>query len=129
MNKRKLLLAGLGIFLAGLVVGGAGTVLYYKMRMSPLVRMEQRGPVAFFMDRLDRHLNLSEAQKQTIRPIIEDVIRTIQASRAPCLDAEEDAIQAGNDRVAAELTPEQAKKFNEFMERAKEKRKKFLGRP
>jgi len=127
MNKRKFFLAGLGIFLAGLLVGGAGMALFHKMRMSPLVHMEQNGPVAFFMDRMDRHLHLTDAQKESIRPIIADVVHEIEAARAPCLAPEEDAIQTGRDKVAAQLSPDQAKKFEAFMDRAKERRKKFLG--
>jgi len=127
MNKRTLLLAGLGVFVAGLLAGSVGMALFHHTRMTPVVRMERNGPVAFFVERLGRHLNLSEAQKEAIRPIAEDVIHSIQAARSPCLDAEENAIQAGRDKVEAQLTPEQARKFDAFMDRAKERRKKFLG--
>ena len=126
MNKRALLFAGLGIFAAGLLAGVVGMALFQHTRMTPVVRMEKNGPVAFFMDRLTRHLDLSAAQQRTLRPIVADVIHSIEESRAPCLRAEEDAIQAGNDRVISALSPEQAKKFSDFMERAKERRKKFL---
>ena len=129
MNKRRFLMAGVGIFLAGVLVGGAGMALFAKARLAPMVRMDKLGPAGFFLERLDFALNLTDQQKKTILPIIEDVMQKVHEARSPCLQAEEDALHAGNERIMAELTPEQAGKFTEFMAKVKARGRRFFGKP
>jgi len=129
MNKRKFVLAGVGIFLAGFLAGGAGMALFAKARLSPMVRMEKLGPAGFFLERLDHALGLTDQQKQAITPIVVDVMQRIHDVREPCMQSEEEAFRMGRERITAQLTPEQAAKFTEFMARAKERRQRFFGKP
>ena len=127
MNKRRLILLGIGIFLAGALAGGAGVALFAKARLAPLARMDKVGPAGFFLERMDYALKLSSAQKDAIRPIIEDVLARIREIREPCLPGEEQALKDGANRMRALLNSEQQEKFTVFMEKAKERRHKFYG--
>jgi hypothetical protein len=127
MNKRKLILLGIGIFLAGALAGGAGMAFFAKARLSPLARMDKAGPAGFFLERMDYALKLSSEQKESIRPIIEDVLARIREIREPCLVGEEQALKDGAARIRTVLEPGQQEKFTAFMEKAKERRKKFYG--
>lgn len=127
MNKRKLILAGIGIFLAGALAGGAGMALFGKAKLAPLVRMDKLGPAGFFMDRLDSSLKLSSAQREAVLPIIEDVLAKVREVREPCMQPEEDALAAGARRINEKLDPAQQQKFVRFMEKAMERRKRLFG--
>ncbi len=127
MNKRKLVLGGIGIFLAGLLVGGAGVAVFYNVRFAPVSRMDKIGPAAFFMERLDHVLKLSGTQRESIKPIVDDLVAQIREIRQPCLLTEDKALDSGAERIRALLDPEQQGKFTKFLEKAKERRKKFFG--
>ncbi|WP_243358603.1 hypothetical protein [Fundidesulfovibrio terrae] len=127
MNKRRLVFAAIGIFLAGLLTGGVSMAFYGKMRLAPLVRMDKLGAAGFFLERMDFALKLSDKQKQEIRPIIEDTLARIRESRIPCISGEDVALKAGAERIRPLLEPEQQDKFTAFLEKAKERRKKFYG--
>jgi len=127
MNKRKLILLGIGIFLAGALAGGAGMAFFAKARLAPMARMDKVGPAGFFLERMDYALKLSSEQKESIRPIIEDVLARIREIREPCLVGEEQTLKDGDARIRALLEPGQQEKFTVFMEKAKERRKKFYG--
>jgi hypothetical protein len=129
MNKRKLLFSGIGIFLAGVLAGGAGTALFSKARLAPMVRMEKLGPAGFFLERLSYALNLTDEQKVVLRPILEDVMKQVHEAREPCMQAEEETLRAGDERIKAVLTPEQTVKFTNLMVKVRERRKKFFDRP
>uniref|UniRef100_A0A7C4EIW4 Periplasmic heavy metal sensor n=1 Tax=Fundidesulfovibrio putealis TaxID=270496 RepID=A0A7C4EIW4_9BACT len=128
MNKRKLVLAGLGIFLAGLLAGGLGMGAYVKYRFSP-VRMDKVGPVDFFMERLDHSLRLTSGQAEAIRPIVKEVLDKVREVREPCIQAEEQLIQEGARRIQTYLDDNQKERFAKFMERAKKFRGRLFGPP
>lgn len=128
MNKRKLILAGLGIFVAGLLTGGLGMGAYVKYRVSPL-RMDKVGPVEFFMERLDHSLRLTGGQAEAIRPIVKEVLDKVREAREPCIKAEEQLIQEGADRIRELLDDGQKERFAKFLERAKKFRGKLFGPP
>ena len=127
MNKRRLILLGIGIFLTGALAGGSGVAYFAKARLSPLARMDKAGPAGFFLERMDHAVKLSSEQKEAIRPIIEDVLARIRTIREPFLSDEEQALKDGAERMRALLNPEQQEKFTAFMEKAKERRHKFYG--
>lgn len=129
MNKRRLVLGGIGIFLAGILVGGAGMSVVFKFRLSPMARMERMGPAGFFLERLDHSLDLTDAQKEAIRPILEDMLNKARDAREPCLREEESIFKEGEGRIAALLSTEQKGKFQKFLERARKYRKGFLAHP
>lgn len=127
MNKRKLILAGIGIFLAGVLAGGAGMGLFAKLRLAPLTRMDKLGASGFFLERMDYALKLSSGQREAIRPIIGDVLAKLREVREPCMPAEEKAMGEGAARIREHLDPEQQEKFTRFIEKAMERRKRLLG--
>lgn len=127
MNKRKFILASMGIFLAGALAGAVGMGVYAKARLSPMVRMEKMGPAAFFLDRLDHVLKLSSEQKQAIKPIIEDTVAKLREVREPCLRNEDGVLKEEHDRLKSYLDPAQQEKFDEFLAKMKERRKRFFG--
>lgn len=127
MNKRKLILAGIGIFLAGVLAGGAGMGLYAKLRLAPLTRMDKVGPSGFFLERMDSALKLSPGQREAIRPIIVDVLAKMREVREPCMPAEEKALGEGAARIREHLDPGQQEKFTRFIEKAMERRKRLFG--
>jgi len=127
MNKRKLLLAGAGIFLAGALAGGMGAGAFVKYRFSPVFRMEKMGPGGFFMERLDRALELSPAQREAIAPVVEEVLAEARKVREPCLTAEDELFEAGARRIRAHLTEEQQMRFAAFLEKARKFRNRLFG--
>lgn len=127
MNKRKLILAGIGIFLAGVLAGGAGMGLFAKLRLAPMARLDKIGPSGFFLERMDFALNLTPAQREAIRPIIVDVLSQVRQVRVPCLPAEEKVLSDGAARIREHLDASQQEKFTRFMEKALERRKKLFG--
>lgn len=127
MNKRTLILAGIGIFLAGVLAGAIGMGAFAKYRLAPVARMDKLGPAGFVMERLDHALKLSSEQEKAIRPIVEDVMRRIREVREPCIRAEEEALADGAKRIEASLGPDQKEKFKDFIEKSKERRKRFFG--
>jgi len=127
MSKKKLALAGLGIFLAGLLSGGVGTGLVAKYHLLPLGRMDRPGAAGFFMDRLSGALKLDDAQKQRILPLVEETLINIGQARTPCLQAEDEAVNAGSARIREQLRPEQQGRFDEFLAKVKERRRKIFG--
>jgi hypothetical protein len=127
MNKRRLIFAAIGIFLAGLLTGGVSMAFYAKMRMTPAARMDKLGAAGFFLERMDYALKLSDRQKEEIRPIIEETLSRMRDSRIPCISGEDEALKAGAERIRPLLEPEQQDKFTAFLEKAKERRKKFYG--
>ncbi|GFK96013.1 hypothetical protein NNJEOMEG_03887 [Fundidesulfovibrio magnetotacticus] len=127
LNKKTLILAGAGIFLAGALAGGVGAGFVIKYRFSPSLRMEKMGPGGFFMERLDSALKLSPAQREAILPVVEDVLAKARQVREPCLRAEEDIFEEGATRIRAHLDQEQNERFTGFLDKARKFRKRIFG--
>lgn len=124
MNKKKLVIGGVSIFLTGILLGALGMGASAKSRLGVMARLDKD----FFMDRLDHALSLTKDQRTRITPLMEDLVAQIRAARKPCIEAEDAAVQAGSERIARELTPEQAEKYKSMLARLAEHRRKFLGR-
>jgi Spy/CpxP family protein refolding chaperone len=113
------------VFLAGLVIGVAGDRAFLvlrgrlPMRHGPSDRM-----VNHLVDRLDRELELTPAQRTTVTAILKrgrDRIDAIHGAIRPQVRAQMDATSAEIEKV---LTPEQRTKFAELrakMERHRER--------
>ncbi|WP_243311444.1 hypothetical protein [Fundidesulfovibrio agrisoli] len=126
-SKSKMALAGAGIFLAGLLAGTVGTALVAKYHILPLTRMDRPGAAGFFMERLSVALKLDDEQRRGILPIVEETLLRIGQARKPCLQAEDEAVAAGAERIRAQLRPEQQGRFDEFLAKVKERRRKIFG--
>ena len=89
--------------------------------------MDRPGAADFFIARLSGALNLDEVQKQAIEPIVVDVLAQIGQARIPCIQAEDKAIGGGADRIRVLLREDQQPKLDEFLNKARERRKKIFG--
>jgi hypothetical protein len=73
---------------------------------------------------LTHELQLSPDQQQQLGAIVDDTRAKIHAAYAPAETQREQLRQQGRARVRAILTPEQLPKFEAFMQRLDEQRKK-----
>ncbi len=120
MNAWKVIAAALVIFAAGVVTGGLTVRL--KLRELPPTStspgtfgsLRQRGDL---LDRLQRQLYLTPVQRERIDQILHenhDRMKQLWDSIAPQAQEEHRRVQ---ERIRAELTPEQQKGFEEIMKR------------
>jgi hypothetical protein len=129
MNKSGYWMTGLGLFLMGAVTGALAMGAWFFNQGNPMARMERLGPAGFVMDRLSHELNLTEAQRQQIAPIVKDMMERGDALRKPCIEAEEKLFEEEQSRVSALLTPEQAARHAEMIARMKAHQPQFDSPP
>ncbi len=119
MNQWRVILATLVIFCAGVLTGAAVVNIHQKERPKPTA--SPRGPLPPFpfntvqkrdyLGRLDRQLELTQEQYSAIEEILlqgNERIRTVWEPIAPKMHEE---MKKMRERIRAELTPEQLKKF------------------
>lgn len=131
----------LGVFVAGLVSGGA--LVYLGGRGDhgpPHGRPPHHGPGGpggpgrhhgppspeHIVEKLREHLDLDEAQVQQVRGIVVEQEAAVQAAMASSRPTIEAALQAGEDRIKATLRPEQREAFDGFV---RERRERFPDGP
>ena len=125
-TKREAAVLVFVVFLLGLLVGGVGNHLWGERvwgRQEPAVHM---GPPsrARILNDFTHELQLSPEQQYKIGGIIDDTRAQVRALYSP-LDAQHEKIrQQCRDRIRAVLTPEQVPKFEAFMQRIDEQRKR-----
>lgn len=113
------------VFLLGVLFGGVGDRLWNK-RVSgqPAVASSGKPTRNELIKNFSREVGLTPDQEKQLGAIMDDTRAKWQALYAP-LDAQREAIrQQGRERIRAMLTPEQQPKFEEFMRRVDEQRKK-----
>jgi hypothetical protein len=106
------------VFLLGLLVGGVGNHLWGE-RVWGRSEPTRQGPPprAQVVNDLTRDLQLTPDQQQKIGAIIDD-------TRAQMLSQHEKIRQEGRTRIRAILTADQQAKFDQFLQRINEQRKK-----
>jgi Spy/CpxP family protein refolding chaperone len=106
------------VFLLGVLVGGVGNHLWAE-RVWGHQQPGRSGPPprAKIVDDLTRQLQLTPDQQQEIGAIIDD-------TRTQMLSQHNKLRQEGRERIRATLTPEQQTKFEQFMQRIDEQRKR-----
>ncbi len=124
MNKSwKVILVFAGVFLAG---GLCGSALTFRVIKGP--RPEGRPPVRFdIMARLEKGLDLTDAQKEKIRPIVQrtqEETQRLRRENVRDLAAVMDHMHAD---LKAELTPEQGVKLEEMRKRFRERAERVRG--
>ena len=129
MDKRKLALAGVGIFLAGLLAGATGTALCIRAAYPLLGKKDKMTAQAIFMERLDSALDLSERQKAAIGPIITQSLDELRQAKAPCMPEEDRVLAEGEARIAAHLDSGQMEKLMALAERFAARRKGWRSPP
>jgi Spy/CpxP family protein refolding chaperone len=113
------------VFLLGAALGGMlGYVFAHHTAMAAPAQLTDAQKRAQKVERLTQELNLTAAQQQQLDAILTSVqgeYKTIRQSTEPQIDQ---ARQKGREQIRAILTPEQKPKFEEFLKRLDEERKK-----
>jgi len=126
-TRREAALLVFVVFLLGLLVGAVGNHFYGervwggKQETALPPRGSSRTQV---LNEFTRELELTPDQQTKVGAIIDDARSQVRALYAP-LDAQHDQLrQQARARIRAVLTPEQLPKFDQFMHRVDEQRKK-----
>ena len=91
--------------LAGLLVGFAGSTLAYRFH---LLRVPQEGMV----ERMERALKLTPAQREQVMGVMEDTRSKIVQMHQELRRQRHQLLSQASDRIRAILTPEQQKEFD-----------------
>lgn len=116
-------LAGLVLFASGAVVGFFGSRLLGDRGPLTLLHGDPRHFAEMVLHRLSGELDLTEAQRDKLRPMIMDTARKINAIRLEQEPKIRALIDKGKEDTKALLTPEQREKFTAIMERLEARRK------
>jgi hypothetical protein len=111
------------VFVLGVLLGGLGNHLWGERVWG---RQNPPGPPSRvqIVSELTRELQLTPDQQQQLGTIVDDTKAKIRAAYAPADAQREQLRQQGRARIRAILTPEQLPKFEAFMARIDEQRKK-----
>jgi Spy/CpxP family protein refolding chaperone len=106
------------VFLLGVVLGGLGTYLWgqrvWGMRIGPPTHAQI----------LMRELELTSDQQKQLTAITEDTQAKLRALYLPLAAQREQIREQSRERIRAILTPEQQPRFEQFLQRFDEQRKK-----
>ncbi len=122
-TRREAALLVFVVFLLGVLLGGLANHLWGER-----VWGRQNPPGSPTRDQLvgdlTHDLQLNADQQQQLGVIVDDTRAKIHAAYAPADAQREELRQQGRARIRAILTPEQLPKFEAFMQRLDEQRKK-----
>jgi hypothetical protein len=112
------------VFLLGVLLGGVGNHLWGERVWGG--RPNPPGPPSRgqIVSELTRELQLTPDQQKQLGVIVDDTRAKIHAAYVPADAQREQLRQQGRERIRAILTPEQLPKFEAFMARIDEQRKK-----
>ena len=112
-GKRKWVAAAalVGIFVAGIVVGVVAAGAYVHHRLGGLHAHGPAGMHHIGVEWLDWELDLSPAQEEAIGRVLNDVHMDLFRFKSEHNDELEQLVTAGLERVDAELTDEQLRKW------------------
>jgi Spy/CpxP family protein refolding chaperone len=113
------------VFMLGAALGGMlGYVFAHRTAMAAPAQITDADKRAQKVQRLTQELNLTAAQQKQLEAIIASVqaeYKAIHQSTDPQIDQ---VRQKGREQIRAILTPEQKPKFEEFLKRMDEERKR-----
>jgi Spy/CpxP family protein refolding chaperone len=113
------------VFLLGAALGGMlGYVFAHRSYAALTPALTDQAKKQQKVDRLTQELSLSGDQRQQLDVIITDIQAQYKAIHKTTDPQIEVARQKGRERIRAILTPEQKPKFEEFLSRVDEERKK-----
>jgi Spy/CpxP family protein refolding chaperone len=123
MNKRSSLLA----LALALLVTVAGARVFAQTDTSSSLDPETRAKVQQRLDNISTELNLTDAQKQQIKPILQSEVQQLKSVRDnTSLSADQrqskakDIHQSSKSQIEGVLTPDQQKKLESMREQAQE---------
>ena len=114
----------LAVFLLGMLVGGLGI---HVMGSRAAANNQQAPPPKTSEDvlkQLGAECSLTGDQEKQIKSIMDDVMSQYRDLYEPIRPQIEEVRQAGRQRMRAVLSPEQLPKFEEYLRRMDEERKK-----
>ena len=113
------------VFLLGAALGGMlGYVFAHHAAMAAPAQLTEAEKRAQKVQRLTQELNLVPDQQKQLEAIIASVQAQYKAIRQTTEPQINEARQKGREQIRAILTPEQKPKFEEFLKRLDEERKK-----
>jgi Spy/CpxP family protein refolding chaperone len=130
MNKSIAVVAVLGLFLLGILIGALGMHLVYAQRFPALQERPfnggsgMHGPL--FFARLERQLDLSEDQKERIREIMRESREEGTAMHEEMLPRVQELMDRTRASIVEILTPEQQKEFEQLMSRHRRDAERFF---
>ena len=122
-TNREAAVLVLVVFVLGIILGGLGVHVWgdkiwaQQMTNGPKSRDQ-------VIANLTRELALTPEQQQQLGLIVDDTRARWRALYAPLDDQHEQVRQQARDKIRAILTPEQRPKFEDFLKRLDEQRKK-----
>jgi Spy/CpxP family protein refolding chaperone len=122
-TRREAALLVLVVFLLGVLLGGLGNHLWGE-RVWGRQNLPGSPTRDQFINDLTREVQLTPDQQQQLGVIVDDTRAKIHTAYAPADAQREQLRQQGRARIRAILTPEQLPKFEAFMQRLDEQRKK-----
>ncbi len=121
----KVVLVFIGIFAAGLVVGGLVTLRVVKYFAPPrLGSPEQFGPQ--LIKRFTTKLELTPEQQEKIKPVIAQGAEELRQIRRTTWLSSQAVIDRMESEIAAQLTPEQKIKFEQMLAEQRDRLKRFM---
>jgi Spy/CpxP family protein refolding chaperone len=121
------------VFMLGLLLGGVGSHLWDE-RASGQVQAQSSGQLNLKPTRdervndLTQRLQLTPEQQKQVASTIDDTLAKWKALYSPLDGQREEIRQQGRASIRAVLTPEQQIKFDDFLKRLDEQRKKEASR-
>jgi Spy/CpxP family protein refolding chaperone len=110
--RRNAVVLLFAVFLAGLVVGVGGVAIAERSGVHVLPREERRS--GGYLEFLSHRLDLSPAQRDSVRSILERHRPTMDSMRAAVAPPFETLRKQIRSEIRAQLTPEQQLKFSDL---------------
>lgn len=122
--RREAAVLAVVVFLLGALVGGFATHVWTIQASNRQFSPHGRDQI---LSRMTSELEFTPEQLKVVTGIVDDTHNQIRALYSP-LDAQRDQIrQKTRERIRAVLTPEQRPKFEDFLRRLDDQRKKEEG--
>ena len=123
-TKREAAVLVFVVFVLGLLVGGVGNHLWGERVWGRQEAAPRQGPPsrAQIVNEFTHELGLTPDQQEKVGAIIDEM-------KAQWAAQHETIRHQGRDRIRAVLTPEQLPKFEQFMQRIDEQRKRDQSQP
>ena len=123
--RREAAVLALVVFLLGALVGGIVTHVWTSHAANQQFPPHGRDQI---LSRMTSELDFTPEQLKVVTEIVDDTHSQVRALYSP-LDAQREQIrQKARERIRAVLTPEQKPKFEDFLRRLDDQRKKEEGR-
>lgn len=118
----KKVLAGLVLFISGLVVGVFGTRLMGERSTLALLHGDSKRFAELVVHRLSADLDLTPDQRAKLRPIVLETAKKLAEIRREQEPKIKAAMEADTKAIKTILTPEQVEKFEAMLKRLEERR-------